>query len=393
MITTSRLPSILVACALGGALVACGAGDDGPSGTNDGATGGTPGGGGTDGADGGTGGTSSGGTVSSGGSSTGTGGSGGGTGTGGGNGTAFECPAGFEGQTPTLPANAGTPIEAPAVTGENRFLEGPVWDGSYLYVSQLRDYGGPAPARILRLEGGSLVEFIADEHAGTNGLAIRGDGKLVGASQRVNGLLLLDPAMPTAEPTVIVNEYMGAGFNSPNDLALRSDGNIYFTDPSYQCGDNCPQGDGAGEKRIYRVTPGGDVVATSSPYDQPNGIALSLDETVLFVAGNGSGLTAYELAEDGTVGASSTFANGAPPGAVSSVDGMTLDCAGNLYVTEHTAGRVVVFSPDQEYIGQIQVGANVTNVAFGGTERKTLYITTYSSALYAVELDIPGLPY
>ena len=183
MIASAQSFSLLVAIGFGTSALACSPSDDGGAGTDN--TGGATAGG-TGGSGDGSGGTGTGGGDSSGGGSMSTGGTGNdGTGGGSGSGLAFECPAGLVGQQPTLPANAGTPIDAPAVMGENRFLEGPVWDGTHLYVSQLRDYGGPAPARILRLEGNAFVEFIPDERAGTNGLAIRGDGKLVGASSLV----------------------------------------------------------------------------------------------------------------------------------------------------------------------------------------------------------------
>lgn len=307
-----------------------------------------------------------------------------------GNSASSVCPSGYEGKTPTLPATPSwTQITAPSVEDQNRFLEGPVWDGTHLYVSHIRDWGDPtAPARILRLEGNSLVEFVKDDLAGTNGLALYNDGRIIAASQRVQGLLLFDFDDPNAMPEVLVNEYQGKAFNSPNDLAVRSDGNVYFTDPDYQCS-QCPQD----TNRLYHVKPNGEVVGVTTAYSSPNGVALSLDESVLYVAGNGMGITAYQLDTEGNIGASSTFANA--QNSISGVDGMTLDCAGNLYATEHSQKLVKIYAPGGTYVGQLAVPSSqgVTNVAFGGPERKTLYVTTYSNELYAVELDIPGLPY
>lgn len=352
--------------------------------------GGTPGAGGGD--DGGSGGDGS---PSDGGSSPGTGGNengGGGTnGSGGsGNSASSVCPSGYEGMTPTIPASPmWSQVTAPSVAGQNWFLEGPVWDGTHLYVSHIRDWGDPTPpARILRLDGDSLVEFIKDDLAGTNGLALYNDGRLLAASHRVHGLLLFDFDDPGATPEVLVDEYQGKPFNSPNDLAVRSDGNVYFTDPDYQC-TQCPQD----ANRLYHVKPNGDAVGITTPYSKPNGVALSLDENVLYVAGDGPGITAYQLDADGNIGTSSTFANA--QNSINGVDGMTLDCAGNLYATEHSQNLVKIYTPSGTYVGQLAVPSSqgVTNVAFGGSERKTLYVTTLSNDLYAVELDIPGLPY
>lgn len=378
------LLSLSVLALVGAPLVACGGEDDGGSGSNnpgngtggsDGSTtGGAPG---TGGAPAGTGGD----LANTGGTLNGTGGEDG-TGTGGNPGNdarAYVCPNTFAGSTPTLP-NGTAPVIATA-SGDSRFLEGPVWDGSALYVSHIQQWGNPVPARVLKLNGSTLAEFIPDNRAGTNGLIVRGDGKLVGASHRVNGLLVIDPAAPQENPQVLVNQYMGNGFNSPNDLTIRSDGTIYFTDPTWQCGMSCPQG----TTRAYRVSPQGEVYPIDTPHQQPNGIALSLDESTLYIGGDNAGVYAYPVMADGSVGAGSVFAN------VTGADGFTLDCAGNLYVTANNG--VSVYKPDGQPHGTISVGAQTTNVAFGGPERKTLYITTFSNNLHAVDLDIPGLPY
>jgi gluconolactonase len=117
--------------------------------------------------------------------------------------------------------------------------------------------------------------------------------------------------------------------------------------------------------------------------DKPNGIALSPDERTLYVGSVGSEIWKYTVAADGSVSDRIMFAN------TGSSDGMTVDCAGNLYVS---SGSVEVFAPDASKLGDITLGGDPTNLAFGGSDRKTLYITA-GSRLYSVALNLPGYPY
>lgn len=334
----------------------------------------------------GAGGTGSGGIVGAGG--TGSGGivGAGGAGTGGGSQAAFTCPAGITGTPDLTGKTVGEVATAPSIGGDAQvFLEGPVWVNGALYVSHIRKWGDQPPANILKLNGTTLEEFIPD--AGSNGLALRADGKIVAADHKAFGLVAFDPNAPSAAPVPVVTEYMGKGFNSPNDLTIRADGNIYFTDPAYQCGQNCPQGNQNGQKRVYRVDPTGVVSTIASAQGDPNGIALSPDGNTLYVAGS-SNMEKFTVAADGSVGAASPFAQ------VSSVDGLGVDCAGNVYATVHPQNKVDVYKPDGTLHGSISVPSSVTNVAFGGADNKTLYITTYGDGkLYSVTLDIPGYPY
>jgi gluconolactonase len=133
-------------------------------------------------------------------------------------------------------------------------------------------------------------------------------------------------AMPSGTPaTPVASMFMNARFNSPNDLAIRSDGNIYFSDPNHQAPNTPPQS----ATRAYRVAPGGAI--TPIPNEQspdqlgnPNGITLSLNEDFLYVAAAVG--RRYPVMADGSLGAGTDFP------AISSGDGMVVDCAGNLYV-------------------------------------------------------------
>ncbi len=295
------------------------------------------------------------------------------------------CPPGLEGLTPELAGASALDVGAPPQAPWESFLEGPVWAEGGVFVSQIRTFaepGGHSPARILKYTPG--VGFaVFREDGGTNGLARRPAGPLLGASQAAQGLIELDAVDGGAPVTPIVTSYMGAGFNSPNDLTLHANGTLYFTDPKWQCeGAGCGQG---GVERAYRVDPRGVVSEIPSAPQTPNGISLSPDHKTLYVGGLGP-LTAYPVTDDGALGA------GAPFGGLSGVDGMAIDCAGNIYATDNDG--VIVLSPAGETVGVIAVEGSTTNAAFGGADGRTLYVTTmFPEGLHELALELPGLPY
>lgn len=270
-------------------------------------------------------------------------------------------------------------------------LEGPVWVNGALYLSHISGGAAPPPARILRMVPGMAAQvWLAT--AGTNGLALDRDGSLLGAVHTTGAIMRFDLQQPAATPQVVAGMYANARFNSPNDLVVASDGNLYFTDPDWQA----PSPDPQAAERVYRVDLQGNVTAfgmvdpgngSMVPVAKPNGITLSHDEQVLYVGGTG-GLYRFARAPDGSV------AVGSAVSAISGgTDGLTRDCAGNLYITNGQA--VVVLNRAEQVVGQWNVGRDVTNVAFGGGDRQTLFITAMGStpAVFQVTLNVPGLPY
>jgi len=257
------------------------------------------------------------------------------------------------------------------------FTEGAVWfaERNTLFFSDFSLQG--TTGRIMSFTpGGECQELIAD--AGTNGLAIAPDGNLLGARHVDQTFTLWN--LETLEPTVFIGDNMGLAFNSPNDLVVRSDGNIYFTDPDY-FRNGRPQEQ---PNRTYRRDPNG-VISVVDDGNSPNGISLSPDESRLYVSqlgGAGSGITVFDVDASGATSNPQPFV---PQGS----DGMAIDCAGNLYIT--AGGSVQIFDPEGESLGAIPA-PQAANVAFGGPERRTLFITAGPSLL-SIELAIPGLPY
>jgi len=231
-------------------------------------------------------------------------------------------------------------------------------------------------------------------NTGSNGLALDAAGDLLLAAHDVGGISHLD--LPGGALTRGTQTRNGMRFNSPNDLSLRGDGNIYFTDPDFQS----PSGRIQGDTRVYRIAPpqagqGPAISVVDDSIDQPNGITLSPDGNTLYVSG-GSVLRSYSLDASGVPTPLRTFQQ-----TLQAPDGMAMDCAGNVYAVENQARRVRVFSAEGVLLGTIGPqgfdNQGLTNVAFGGPLRTTLFISGFTEGdqggLYSVELQVPGLPY
>jgi gluconolactonase len=280
---------------------------------------------------------------------------------------------------------------APDLTGSVRTLykptsagsgtyEGPVWlpASSTLLLSDITFSGSVNPSQLLQsTAAGVVTSFLAD--AGTNGMTVDGNGVVFAASHKAQGIVRLNLADKTL--TTVVSSYNGHKFNSPNDLVIRSDGTLYFTDPDFQLGSRTSE---TGTKGVYRVSPTGTVSLVDSTFTEPNGIALSPDESALYVADyNGNTIRKFTVAADGSTSGRVNFAT------VTTPDGFAVDCAGNLYVASGNSGNVQVFSPAGTKLGSVSVATGVSNLAFGGTDGKTLYITA-GKALYALDMNLPG---
>jgi gluconolactonase len=306
----------------------------------------------------------------------------------------FQCPVGPF--AAPLPANASAtrveglqPLDAFNANGNTRTnVEGPVWIGDKLYVSEFAFQ--PAPdSRILALDPISGAVTVALASAGSNGLAVDMSGALIATDHKQGALVRM--RFPLGSGEVLTATYDGKRFNSPNDLALRSDGTLYFSDPNYQAPSAHPQA----KTRVYQLAAGatGEPKVIDENRSQPNGVTLSADERTLYVAGS-DGIFRYPVDASGSVTPDSgTRLNAFNGGA----DGLGMDCAGNLYVT--SGQRVVVVSPEDKELGSIAVAQaeSVTNVAFGGPTHKTLFITSMGSGMqrgvFRIELNVPGFPY
>jgi gluconolactonase len=286
------------------------------------------------------------------------------------------------GTTYPAPVLTGTPkqVYKPSAGGSGTY-EGPVWltAPAVLLLSDITFTNPINPSQLLKLTPPSTVAtFLAD--AGTNGIALDAGGAIFACSHKVQGIVKLDLAAATL--TTVVDNVGGKKFNSPNDLVIRSDGTIFFTDPDYQLGSRTSE---TGKKGVYRVSPAGAVSVVDDTFNEPNGIALSPDETVLYVADYaGNAVRTFAVAADGSTSGRKDFVT------VSSPDGFGMDCLGNLYVASGgSGGTLQVYAPSGSKLGSVTVAASLSNVAFGGPDGKTLYLTA-GKALYSLDMNLPG---
>ena len=325
---------------------------------------------------------------------------------------ASACPAGSENIKLDL-ANISLTREEniPLMYQGYNNLEGPVWHQGALYYSNMGthqpDENGFALSNQTTIWRWIIGEkpqvWMEDTLAGTNGLAVDSKGNLVGARQLDGSLSYID--WQTKQITPIVTSYQDKRFNSPNDLTIADDDTVYFTDPNWNTPSNINpetvQGGGwpgstEPGQRIYRVTADGSVNATAVTElvpelrDKPNGIILSLDQQQIIVGGL-RGLWAFDLN-------ASEVSN--PQKLLDSpIDGLGKDCSGNIYITTtrelptRTDGQVVVVL-DKSYqeVGALNVeGIHiVTNVAFGGDQGKTLFVTGLTAPMDGDKLRLCG---
>jgi gluconolactonase len=297
------------------------------------------------------------------------------------------CEAGV----PTQPPLPGTALTATRVQGGFTFLEGPVWiaDPGYLLVSDLGAATGSQqvqPSTIRRLAPPAPAGTFAVA-SGSNGLALSPDGQqIIAATHDNRGVSAF--RLSDAARTVVATGFQGRAFNSPNDVTVRADGVVYFTDPNFQRGRRADEM--RGRTGVFRVV-NGQVALVDDTVRQPNGIALSPNGRTLYVGAYGENrIYAYPVRPDGSTGGRTVFATVGTP------DGVTVDCAGNVYWVSHNEGKVSVFSPAGALLGTISSGPEATNVAFGGPDRRTLYITSGRTGDYgisSIRLGVPGYPY
>ncbi|MCA3011085.1 MAG: SMP-30/gluconolactonase/LRE family protein [Myxococcaceae bacterium] len=256
-------------------------------------------------------------------------------------------------------------------------------------------------SRIYRYVPGSGFSLFRANSGGANGLGRLPDGTLVTCEHNTRRVsrTLADGGVIT-----VVDRFDGGRFNSPNDIAVASDGTMYFTDPPYGLFGN----GGAAElpfTGVYRRPPDGGLQLLVSNMPFANGVVLSPDESTLYVADSENNFfRIYRLLSDGGISAPTQVSTAlSSSGGGVGGDGLGMDDDGNLYVSTIMApgggGAVKIYRPDGGYLGRIPVPEYVSNVSFGGPDRRTLFITAFTpastsstSSLYQVQLQVPGKP-
>ena len=285
---------------------------------------------------------------------------------------------------PALDALIPADAQLERIVGDLDWSEGPAWrrSGGYLVFSDIprntihRWKEGEGLSVFLR-PAGYMGSEPAGRELGTNGLVFDSQDRLVMADHGNRQIARLDESNFTR--TTLADRYEGKRLNSPNDLVIHSNGDIYFTDPPYGLqGLNDSPVKELDFNGVYRLRSSGELTLITRELTFPNGIALSPDERVLYVAisdPRNPVLMAYDVAPDGAVTGGRVFFDAshlAQEGRRGAPDGMTVDVHGNLFATG--PGGVLVISPDGRHLGTILTGQATSNATFGD-DGSTLYLT------------------
>ena len=264
------------------------------------------------------------------------------------------------------------------------FTEGPIWCGDYLLFSDI------PRNRIIRLDllsDGPEVTTFRRPSGNSNGLTLDRSGRLIVCESTARRLTRTEI---DGSITVLAEGYNGKRLNSPNDVVVRLDGTVYFTDPFYLSG-NPPPPEELGFKGFFSITPNGEIHLLADDYIFPNGLAFSPDESILYVNDTrNSHIRAYDVREDGSTGNERILIEmmGEGPGAP---DGMKVDIEGNIYCTG--PGGIWIISPDGTHLGTINFPEIPANLCWGDKDWKTLYVTARTS-VYRLRLLVTGIaPY
>ena len=273
----------------------------------------------------------------------------------------------------------------------NYWLEGPVWvpaNGGYLVFSSMDSNN-----RLKKLVPPNTITDFLVPPANTlfNGNTLDAQERLISCQAGSAGLRVV--MITNGVVTPLASTCNGLKFYSPNDLAVKSDGTIWFTDPGYNGGVGSPPQSGfQGGYYVYRFDPtNGNATCTpviTNTFIRPNGICFSPDESLLYVADSDNArhhIRVYSVSASNTLSGGSVFvtiSNGVP-------DGIRCDVDGRIYSS--SANGVHIFLPDGRMIGRIIIANTVANLCFGGPDWKTLFIVA-QPRVYSIPLKVAGTP-
>jgi gluconolactonase len=261
------------------------------------------------------------------------------------------------------------------LAGGFKFTEGPATDarGNVYFTDQPND-------RMMKWSTGGKLSTFMHPCGRSNGLCFDAQGNLWACADAKNELWRINPA---GKVTVVVKKYNGKLLNGPNDVWVRPDGGLYFTDPFYKR-DYWKRGPKEQDSEaVYYLTPDHRTLTrVVDDLQQPNGIIGSADGKLLYVADiKGNKTYAYDIQSDGTLTNKRLFCE-------LGSDGMTIDNEGNVYFTGH---GVTVFDKTGRQVAKIPVAQPWTgNICFGGKDRHTLFITA-SEGIYGLKMRVKGV--
>ncbi len=252
------------------------------------------------------------------------------------------------------------------------FTEGPVWsrDG-YLLFSDVPS------SRILKLVPGEKSTVFREDTHGANGNTLDAQGRFYTCESKSRRVIRTDKK---GRIEVLAEKWQGKRLNAPNDIVVRKDGHIYFTDPAFGNQADTRELDFYG---VYHITPKGEMSVVAKPKGRPNGIAFAPSGHILYVANSDEhNILAYDVDKNGETSNERIAISG-----IEGVpDGIRVDEKGNIYVA---AKGIAIYDTAGRLLHTIDLAETPANCAFGDADFQTLYVTARTS-LYRVRMDIKG---
>ena len=265
-----------------------------------------------------------------------------------------------------------TEVRVDRVAAGNIFTEGPVWsrDG-YLVFSDIPSN------KIFQLEPGMPVGIFRSNSNGASGNTFDAQGRLYTCESHLRRITRTDKK---GKVEVLAEKWQGKRFNAPNDIVVRKDGQIYFTDPAFGNQEDSRELDFFG---VYHISRRGEMELVAKPKGRPNGIAISPNGNILYVTNSDErNVRAYDLDKNGAASNERILVShieGVP-------DGMRVDEKGNLYVA---AAKLEAYTPEGKQLGSVPLAETPSNCAFGDADFESLYITARTS-VYRLRLNVKG---
>ncbi len=252
------------------------------------------------------------------------------------------------------------------------FTEGPAWSREgYLVFSDIPNN------KLLQLEPGAPVSIFRSNSNGASGNTFDAQGRLYTCESHLRRVTRTDKK---GKVEVLAERFQGKRLNAPNDIVVRKDGQIYFTDPAFGNQQDTRQLDFYG---VYHISRRGDLEVIAKPKGRPNGITISPNGNVLYVANSDErNVRAYDLDKNGAASNERILVSnieGVP-------DGMRVDEKGNLYVA---ANKVEVYTAEGKALGSVPLAETPSNCAFGDEDFASLYVTARTS-VYRLRLNVKG---
>ncbi len=265
-----------------------------------------------------------------------------------------------------------TDLRLEKVAAGYTFTEGPAWSREgYLIFSDIPNN------RILQFTPGQGTEVYREKSNGANGNAFDAQGRLYTCESHLRRVTRTDKK---GKVEVLSERWQGKRLNAPNDIVVRKDGHIYFTDPAFGNQQDARELDFYG---VFHISHRGELDVIAKPRGRPNGVALSPSGRILYVTNSDErNVRAYDLDHNGAASNERVVVaniEGIP-------DGIRVDEKGNLYVA---AAKLEVYTPEGKQLGGIAMNETPSNCAFGDADLESLYITARTS-IYRVRLKVKG---